>query len=124
MDLLTVQEAAAILKVHPETVRRHIASGRLPAVRVGRCVRVPQEALEALAIPIAPKEIVPMQGMMPVYARPPSEPLSEEQIRERQEAIEASERLIQEMRARRGGVPLPPSWPLIRESREERSAQI
>jgi excisionase family DNA binding protein len=53
MDLLTVQETAEMLRVNPMTVRRYIASGRLAAVRIGRRIRVPREALDALARPIA-----------------------------------------------------------------------
>lgn len=34
-ELLTVDEVAERVKVHPETVRRWIKSGRLPAVRPG-----------------------------------------------------------------------------------------
>jgi excisionase family DNA binding protein len=51
MELLTVQETAERLKVAPVTVRRSIASGRLPAVRVGRRVRVRPGALEELIEP-------------------------------------------------------------------------
>ena len=40
MELLTVQETARLLKVAPITIRRSIANGRLPAVTVGRAVRV------------------------------------------------------------------------------------
>lgn len=54
MDLLTVQESAQLLKLAPVTVRRHIASGRLPAVRVGRLVRLHREAVEAFASPFEP----------------------------------------------------------------------
>jgi excisionase family DNA binding protein len=34
-ELLTVKEAAAELRVHPMTVRRMIALGRVPAVQLG-----------------------------------------------------------------------------------------
>ena len=34
-ELLTVKEAAAVLRVHPMTVRRMIALGRIPAVQLG-----------------------------------------------------------------------------------------
>jgi excisionase family DNA binding protein len=122
-----VQEAAATLKVNPETVRRHIAAGRLPAVRIGRRVRIEKAALEALAAPIAPRAVAP--GSSPnstsTGLRPPSRPspLTEEQIRTRQQAIAGSKELQRRMLARRGGEPLPPSWPLIRVARDERSSQ-
>lgn len=35
-DTLDVIEAAAMLKVHPETVKSEIRSGALPATKVGR----------------------------------------------------------------------------------------
>jgi excisionase family DNA binding protein len=47
-QLLTVAEVAERLRLHPITVRRHITAGRLPAVRIGRSVRVPASAVEAL----------------------------------------------------------------------------
>ncbi len=46
-DYLTVREVAAIYNVHEMTVRRHIAAGRLRAVRVGRSIRVRRQDLEA-----------------------------------------------------------------------------
>jgi len=45
-ELLTVSEAAALLRVNPHTVYRWIRSGRLPAVRYSRrVVRVRREDL-------------------------------------------------------------------------------
>jgi excisionase family DNA binding protein len=48
----TTAELAALLAVHPETIRRAAASGRLRSVRVGRDRRYPESAvidwLEAL----------------------------------------------------------------------------
>lgn len=51
MDLLTVREAAAMLRVSQVTLRRYVASGKLPAVRVGRNVRIEREAAADFAVP-------------------------------------------------------------------------
>ncbi|MGH8644167.1 MAG: helix-turn-helix domain-containing protein [Gammaproteobacteria bacterium] len=45
--LLTLPEAAKALSVATRTVRRLIERGELPKVKVGRCVRVPAEAVQA-----------------------------------------------------------------------------
>src|SRR5215216_6949029 len=54
MELLTVKETASLLRVSPITIRRYIASGRLPAERVGRGIRVRREAVEDFVTPITP----------------------------------------------------------------------
>jgi excisionase family DNA binding protein len=47
-EMLTVAEAAARLKVHPETIRRAIRKGELRALRFGhRTVRIAPADLEA-----------------------------------------------------------------------------
>jgi excisionase family DNA binding protein len=46
--LLTVDETAALLRVSPRHVRRLIASGELPVVRIGKAVRVRPEDLRQL----------------------------------------------------------------------------
>jgi excisionase family DNA binding protein len=46
--LLTANETAAILNVSVRTVRRLIADGTLPAVRIGRAVRISQDAVAQL----------------------------------------------------------------------------
>jgi len=46
--LFTVQEAAERLKLCERTVRLAIERGAIPAVRLGRCVRIGAEVLEAL----------------------------------------------------------------------------
>ena len=52
---VSVQEAAAHLGVKPRSVRRYIASGRLPAYRVGpRMIRVNIADLDLLIQPVAP----------------------------------------------------------------------
>ena len=42
---LTVAEVAAIMRVSKMTVYRLVRSGELPAVRVGRSFRVPEQAV-------------------------------------------------------------------------------
>lgn len=54
-DLMTMGEAAASLGVHRNTLRRWIASGRVPAYRVGpRLVRLHPADLARLAAPVLP----------------------------------------------------------------------
>lgn len=45
--LLTISDAAAILKLHPVTVERLIRQGDLPAVKVGGSIRLQRRALDA-----------------------------------------------------------------------------
>ena len=43
---LSIQTTAFELGVDPETVRRAIHRGELPAVRIGRVFRIPREVLD------------------------------------------------------------------------------
>lgn len=47
--LLTVDEVAEELKLHPKTVLRHIREGRLEATRVGKAYRIERARLDAFA---------------------------------------------------------------------------
>lgn len=47
-EFLTVAEVAAILKLNQQTVRNWIDSGFLPAMRIGRRVRVKRSDFDAL----------------------------------------------------------------------------
>lgn len=47
MELLRTEEAAQLLKVHPNTIIAWIKSGKLPVVRVGKNYRIPRRELEA-----------------------------------------------------------------------------
>lgn len=47
-DLLLTREAAAYLRCDESTVRRFIAQGKLPVVRVGGLVRIRRSDLEML----------------------------------------------------------------------------
>ncbi|HET6210223.1 MAG TPA: helix-turn-helix domain-containing protein [Jatrophihabitans sp.] len=46
MRFLTVAEVAAVMRVSKMTVYRMVHSGELPAVRVGRSFRVPEQAVQ------------------------------------------------------------------------------
>lgn len=45
--VLTVKEAAVLLKTTRQQIRKMIQSGELPAVKVGREWRIPAESLDA-----------------------------------------------------------------------------
>ena len=47
MKFLTVAEVAAVMRVSKMTVYRLVHSGELPAVRVGRSFRVPENDVHA-----------------------------------------------------------------------------
>lgn len=48
MQLNTIRQAATRLAVSTVTIRRLIEMAELPAVRVGRCVRLREDDVEAL----------------------------------------------------------------------------
>ena len=47
---ITVQEAAEYVGLHPWTIRDRIVRGIIPAVRLGRAVRVDLRALEVIDV--------------------------------------------------------------------------
>lgn len=47
--LVTVEQAAEALKLHPKTVLRHIREGRLTATRIGKAYRIERAKLDAFA---------------------------------------------------------------------------
>lgn len=51
-------------------------------------------------------------------------PLTDEEVRRRLEAADRAQEFLEQMRARRNGRVLSPSWPIIRQARDERSEQI
>ena len=82
MELLTVAEVAAMLKVSAITVRRHIASGRLAAVRAGRRVRVLRESVEAFLTPVRRDP-----GVMP-YGKPLFPPPTPDELARRRAVVD------------------------------------
>ena len=117
-DLLTIGEAARLLKVSTVTVQRWLKQGRLPAYRVGpRAVRIRRQDLAALLTPARRTEGEATPAQLQTTIRP----LTKEEIQRGLETLKRSQELIAEMLAERGGVPFDESWPLIREERERRS---
>jgi excisionase family DNA binding protein len=100
-EYLSVQEAAAVLRVHRSTIRRWIAEGDLPAYRVGqRKLAVKRSDLVSHLSPARPVrkggDVVRTEGQhIPALTR-----------REQERAfaaVEAAKRLQAELLARRGG---------------------
>lgn len=54
IELLTVRETAAYLKLSEGTVRRCIADGRLKVIRNGRLIRIHPDAVQDLLEPVVP----------------------------------------------------------------------
>jgi excisionase family DNA binding protein len=126
-DLLTVAEAAALLRVSQVTLRRWIKQGRLASCRVGpRAVRIRRRDVEG-AIEPALQETA---AVRPPYWDPSHRvitdiaelyrPMSEERKRRWLAAMERSKALTASMAARNGGKPLAETWPIINEERDKR----
>jgi len=50
-DLLTTEEAAALLKMHRDSIRRLIRNGKIPALLIGGEYRIKRADLEAMTAP-------------------------------------------------------------------------
>jgi excisionase family DNA binding protein len=124
-DLLTIAEAAELLKVSRVTIQRWLKQGRLPAYRVGpRAVRIKRtDALNFLTPHNGATESMPLEPL-PTPAALQVTPLTPEEIERRRVAIIEAKALRAEMLKQRGGVPFPSSWRLIRRARDERSKRI
>jgi excisionase family DNA binding protein len=119
LDLLTLPEAAALLKVSVVTLRRWIKQGRILAYHVGpRKVRINRRDLTKAVTPMNREEVSAVPERIPIR------PLTHAEVAEQLQAIAESEAFLARMRAKRGGKPLASSVPLIHQSREERSKQL
>jgi len=137
-DLLTTAEVAQMLKVSPITIARWKKRGLLLAYKLGpRAVRYRRQDVAALAQPVVVAVADPDQDRLPAprppyqpYRHDPSvinhellaslKPLTGEQVAKALAWLEEADELRDQIRTDRGGIPLPDSWPLIREAREER----
>ena len=54
LDLLTVEEAAELLKITPYTIREMIKRGEIPAAKIGRFYRIKRSDLIALVSTMPP----------------------------------------------------------------------
>jgi excisionase family DNA binding protein len=119
LDLLTLPEAAALLKVSVVTIRRWIKQGRLPAYHVGpRKVRINYSDLSKAFTPARREEV----SVVP--ERSTIRPLTDQEVQAGLAALKESEALIERLRERRRGQPLAPSWPMLRQEREARSKRL
>jgi excisionase family DNA binding protein len=119
LDLLTLGEAAKLLKVSIVTLRRWIKQGRLPAYHVGpRKVRIKRSDLIKAFTPTYQEEVNVMPEKIPIR------PLTDEEVKEGLAALKEADAVIEAIRERRGGQPLDSSVPLIRRAREMRAKQL
>jgi len=51
VSLLTIKEAAKLIKLHPNSIRNAIAQGRLEALRIGRNIRINEQDLMSMLTP-------------------------------------------------------------------------
>ena len=124
-ELLTIAEAAKTLKVSTVTIHRWLKQGRLTAYRVGpRAIRIDRAELSRLLTPRNEKEVSPRHEALRAPTDLTITQPTPEQIERRRTAIREAQALRQEMLARRGGTPLPPSWQLIRQARDERDKRL
>lgn len=60
-SLLSVNQVAFILKVHPLTIRRYIKDSKLKAVRVGGNIRIQESDLQEFQKEVTPPVLSPHQ---------------------------------------------------------------
>ena len=118
-DLVTVVEAAALLKVHTSTIRRWIAQGDLPAYRVGqRRVALKRDDLSKLISEARPRAD---DGSAAANLRSMLPPITPERRRQGRQAVEQARKRHAEILAQRGGVLFSNSGELLNEWRDEQS---
>jgi excisionase family DNA binding protein len=118
-NLVTVKEAAALLRVSPSTIWRWIESGRLEAYRVGpKRVFIDRSDVIALITPVRPDDAI-ITDLEDLHRQ-----MTEEERERLRIWIEDMKKIHAEMLAERGGKPFSDSTELINEARDERSAAL
>lgn len=124
-DLLTIKEAAALLKVSPITVTRYVKQERLSAYHIGpRAIRVRRADIEQLLRPTTKREEVATTKEQQTPSSPSMAPLTAEEKARLAQTMEQAKALQARMLQRRGGKPLSPSWKIIEEARRQRAAEL
>ena len=121
-DYVSVPEAAADLKVTSSTVRRWIASGDLPAYRVGKR-RIVLKRSDIMTLIAPARRHTDIGGSVAKHERQPNLALSDQDKARARAAVEAAKKLQAELLARRGGRQFPPSWELLNDVRDLRGRQ-
>jgi excisionase family DNA binding protein len=133
-EFVTVEEAAALLRVDRSTIRRWISSGALPGYRVGqRFVRVKRDDLAQMIAPARGRvhrrgegslaSGAPGGGMRSVSSTVQIRPLTPEEQEHALAALEHATRFRERMREKYGEF-RPGSGELLREIRQERTEQL
>jgi excisionase family DNA binding protein len=120
-QLLTVAEAARLLKVSTSTIWRWISRGELPAYRVGQR-RIVLKASEVQDLLISVKRRQEEERVMPDSTQ--LAPLTSADVARLQAAMRQAQALRVRILQQRNGQPLPSSTELLREQREQRSATV
>jgi excisionase family DNA binding protein len=124
-ELLTLAEAAKLLKVSPATLHRWLKDGRLRAYRVGpRAVRVARADLAKLLVPTTVPEEPGSNEAPPISPDLTVPPLTEVEAAATLAALQAAQALTAALQRHHSGAPLPASWPVIRQAREERAERL
>jgi len=122
-DLLTVSEAAALLRVAPSTIRRWIRAGSVAAYRAGPRRLALKRADVAQMISSTQERDGTPHFRTTTHAdeiRPPTH----EEWERGMAAMEDAKRISAAILARWGGKPFPPSWEILAELRDERIRQL
>jgi excisionase family DNA binding protein len=121
-EYLSVQEAAAVLRVHRSTIRRWIAEGDLPAYRVGQ--RKLAVKRTDLVSHLSPAGSVQKGGGGAWIQGQRIPTLTRREQQRALAAVEAAKRLQANLLARRGGKRFSPSGNIIDQLRDARCQQL
>lgn len=122
-DLLTVAEAATLLRVAPSTVRRWIREGDVRAQRIGRR-RVALRRADLARLITPARHATDTKDSVVVDEPVVRRRLTPEEIQRGLEAMDRAQQRAAETRALRGGKLFPPAWITINEQRDERTRQL